>query len=276
MKGNFYALLKDNSVRKISLTQNVEAQIRELFVNLGETFLDDEMEQIEFNGNYIIDDDEILYVSMDLDSNFDDVEDNSIGIQTLDLKTDKLIALFWYEAKTYYFQNFDNRKLLKNKSVLVYSKNTYTLLDENAFIIDNIVHAIYKEGKFFFKSYANANKIFSLINFYQEATNEDISLFCSNDKITVDQQWFMDNANTIIRKQITLIERSEVLKSVNTKKVKRSAKEFNLIISLDDTGKIILPNDKKVCRDILTFLNEQYYIGLISGNKFKTNSKRAI
>lgn len=276
MGNNFYGLLEDNSVRKILLTQGVTTRIKELFVNLGSAFLHDDAEEIEFDGNYVIDNDEVLYVSMSLPDSFNDVAGNSIGIQTLNLNSDKIIALFWYDNGVCYFQNFDNRKLLKNKNVLVYSSDTYSMLSENAFIVDNSINAIYKNGKFYFKSYANANKIFSLMSFYQEATNEDITSFCSNDNIAVDEQWLKDNSNTAIRKQITLIQKSGILNSASPKKVTVSAKKFKLTISLDAMGKIILPNDKKACRDILTFLNEQYYIGLISGTKYRTNSKRTV
>lgn len=68
-------------------------------------------------------------------------------------------------------------------------------------------------------------------------------------------------------------EGAGMMEKAKPKSIKTSAKKFNLNIELQD-GKVLLPNDKKVCKDILTFLNEQYYIGLITGNKYRTNSKR--
>ena len=274
MTNNFYALLDDFSIRKILLTQNVTTRIRNIFVELGELFLNDDTEEVEFDGNYIVGDDEILFVNLVLGENFSDVENNSIAIQALDLSRDRLKALFWYENQKYYFQNFDNRKLLRNKNVLIYNNDTYSALEENAFIVDNVVNAMYIGGKFYFKSYVNANKIFSLTSYYQAATEEDIKSFCENDNISVDESWLISNSTTTIRKQITLIQKSGVLKNADAKKIKRTAKGFDLNITIDSAGKIILPNNKKECKELLVFLNEQYFIGLITGNKYKTNSKK--
>lgn len=270
---NFFAILKDDTVRKINLLQNITNSIRNIFLDCGAVIMNNDTEEILFDGNYAIQEEEILYVEMGLPENINEASDNAIGIEVLNLETDNIKTIFWYEDGVYYFQNFDNRKLLRNRSVIYWDNNTYNKLEESALIVENVVNAIYKDGKFYFKSYANANKIFSLLAFFQEATTEEIQRFSENDKIVFDQTWLIDNSNTIIRKQITLIQKSNILEKAKPKSIKTSAKKFNLNIELQD-GKVLLPNDKKVCKDILTFLNEQYYIGLITGNKYRTNSKR--
>jgi Domain of unknown function (DUF4868) len=274
MINNFFAILADGSVRKILLTQALTPIIRSVFIDFGSYILNDDTEEIEFTGNYKIDDEEILFITMNLPNSLNDVAANSIGIPNLNLDNDTIKALFWFENDTYYFQNFDSRKLLNNKNVLFYSNNTYSRLENDAFVVDNIVNAIYKNGNFYFRSYANANKVFPLIEYFEEATNDEIIAFSGNDKILIDQHWLIDNSNTLIRKHITLLQKSDILKTANTKKIKTSANKFKLKIELDALGKIVFPNDKKSCKDILTFLNEQYYIGLITGNKYRTNSKR--
>lgn len=274
MINNFFAILADSSVRKILLTQALTPIIRNVFINYGNYLLNDDTEEIEFTGNYKIDDEEILYITMDLPESLNDVAANSIGILNLNLDNDSIKALFWFEDDTYYFQNFDSRKLLNNKNVLFYSNNTYSRLENDAFVVDNIVNAIYKNGNFYFRSYANANKVFPLIEYFEEATNDEIVAFAGSDKISINQQWLIDNSNTLIRKHITLLQKSEILKTANTKKIKTAANKFKLKIELDALDKIVFPTDKKSCKDILTFLNEQYYIGLITGNKYRTNSKR--
>ena len=270
---NFFAILKDDTIRKIDLLQTITADIRNVFINIANSILNDDVEEILFDGNFNIQDEEILYVEMELPANVIEASTNSIGLQVLNLVVDDIKTLFWVENDVYYFQNFDKRKLLQNKNVIFWDNNTFDKLTSNALIVDNIVNAIHKNNKFYFKSYANANKIFSLIAFFEEASNEVIDEFATNDKLTVDADWLKENGNTIIKKQITLIQKSNVLTNANPKKIKSSANKFNLKIELVD-GKLVLPNDKKQCKDILSFLNEQYYIGLITGKKFRTNSKR--
>jgi hypothetical protein len=270
---NFFAILKDDTIRKIDLLQTITADIRNVFINIGNSILNEDVEEILFDGNFNIQDEEILYVEMELPANVIEASTNPIGLQVLNLVVDDIKTLFWVENDVYYFQNFDKRKLLQNKNVIFWDNNTFDKLTSNALIVDNIVNAIHKNNKFYFKSYANANKIFSLITFFEEASNEVIDEFANNDKLTVDADWLKENGNTIIKKQITLIQKSNVLTNANPKKIKSSANKFNLKIELVD-GKLVLPNDKKQCKDILSFLNEQYYIGLITGKKFRTNSKR--
>ncbi|MFV8364923.1 hypothetical protein [Flavobacterium sp. XS1P27] len=270
---NFFAILKDDSIRKIDLLQNITADIRNVFVNIGNSILNDDVEEILFDGNFNIEDDEILFVNMELPANVIETSSNPIGFQELNISVDDIKTLFWVENDVYYFQNFDKRKLLQNKNVIFWDNTTFAKLTNDALIVDNIVNAIYKDDKFYFKSYANANKIFSLLAFFEEASNEIIDEFAQNDSLTVDANWLKINGNSIIKKQITLIQKSNVLSNANTKKIKSSANKFNLKIELVD-GKLVLPNDKRQCKDILSFLNEQYYVGLISGKKFRTNSKR--
>lgn len=270
---NFFAILKDDSIRKIDLLQKITTDIRNVFTNIGNSILNDDVEEILFDGNFNIENDEILFVNMELPINVIETSSNPIGFQELNLSVDDIKTLFWVENDVYYFQNFDKRKLLQNKNVIFWDKTTFAKLTNDALIIDNIVNAIYKNDKFYFKSYVNANKIFSLLAFFEEASNEIIDEFGENNSLTVDANWLKVNGNTIIKKQITLIQKSNVLSNANTKKIKSSANKFNLKIELVD-GKLVLPNDKKQCKDILSFLNEQYYVGLISGKKFRTNSKR--
>ncbi|MCP9757248.1 DUF4868 domain-containing protein [Lacihabitans sp. CCS-44] len=270
---NFFAMLKDDTVRKIDLLQTITADIRNVFINNGNAFLNEDVEEILFDGNFNIQDEEILYVEFELPENVAESSTNPIGLKVLNLATDDIKALFWVEDEVYYFQNFDKRKLLQNKNVIFWDKDTFDKFTNNALIVDNMVNAIYINNRFYFKSYANANKIFSLISFFEAASDEVIDQFATNGTLTVDANWLKENADTIIKKQITLIQNSNILTNASPKKIKSSANKFNLKIQLVDR-KLILPNDKKQCKDILSFLNEQYYFGLITGNKFRTNSKR--
>lgn len=274
MPDNFFAILEDGDFRLISALPPVEAFVRGVFVNIGDAMIQ-EKDEVLFNGNYHIEADQILYVEMDISDSFDDVINNPAGIPVLNLNNEKITTLFWYENEVFYFQNFDHRKMLNNKGVLIYSNQTYTRLTDNAFVIDNMVNAVHKDERLYFRSYSNANKIFSLGAYYQEATNKDIATFGQHENVIIeDIQWLQNNANTVLRKYITLLQKSGTLDGMNTIKVKRGANKFKIKIELDGDGKIIFPNDTKACRKILWYLNEQYYAGPITGKHYETNSKR--
>ncbi|MBE2290161.1 MAG: hypothetical protein IAE95_11435 [Chitinophagaceae bacterium] len=220
---NFFCILESGDVRKILLTQKIIPEIREIFVTGGAALFDD-VEEIVFDGNYNIDNNEILYVKLALPDNVLEVADNPIGIADLDLASEDIKTLFWYEDGVYYFQNFDKRKLLKNRSVIFYSNQTYDKLENNAFVVETIVNAVHKNERLYFVSYSNANKIFSLAAYYQDATDEEIRTFSTHASITLDQEWFITNTNSIIRKQITLLQKSKTLDGADTKKIKKHKK----------------------------------------------------
>ena len=271
---NFFALLKDNTIKKIDLLQTITRDIRACFIDNSGSLMNEDTEEILFDGNFNIDGNEILYVDLSLNEILDSTA-NSIGLPILDISEDEIKSLFWVENNTCYFQNFDKRRLLNNKSVLFWSDSTYNKLSNNALIVEEVVNAIYKNGRFYFKSYINANKIISLINFFEEASNETIDEFATHELLSVDTEWLKNNSDSMIRKQITLIQKSEVLRGTTERKIKSSARKFNLPISFEN-GKLNIPNEKKNCKDILCFLNEQFYIGVLSGDKFRTNSKRKV
>lgn len=272
---NFFALLQDGTIRKIALSQELTPVIKKTFLVHGEWMISADRTPVKFDGNFTPQDDDILYVDFALPKEFLDAGKNHSGTRDLVVGKDSIKSLFWYENDAFFFQNFDNRKLLENKNVIYFDKNVFNKLEENAFIIDETVHAVYDDKKLFFRSYANANKIFSLLEYFQAATDDDLRAFAMAVNIHVDNDWLLTNANVILRKQITLLTKSKVLDFISPKKVVRSAKAFNLVIELE-SGKIKFPSNVKDCRNLLNYLNEQYYSGLITGKKYMTNSKRAI
>jgi len=276
MPDNFFALLRNNTIKKITLAPHTETEIQDIFMVQGEALIEGK-EAILFDGNYKIEADEILYVTMDLPGVLADIVVNPIGIHRLDLLTDEIKALLWYEDNKYYFQNFDSRKLLSRKKVIYYDNQTYNQLTQNAFVIDPVVHAVYREGRFYFLSYSNANKIFSLHDFYQEATNEELTNFSEHDNVAIeDLEWFLAKSNSVIRKQVTLLQKSTLLDGVDPQKIKRGARKFRIPYELDDQGRILFPRDIKKCKALLLFLNEQCYEGPITKRQYATNSKRRI
>lgn len=98
-----------------------------------------------------------------------------------------------------------------------WNNSTYDKLSNDALIVENTVNAIYKNGKFYFKSYTNANKIISLIDFFEEASNETIEDFANQELLNVNVDWLKENSNSMIRKQITLIQKSNILATATVK-----------------------------------------------------------
>ncbi len=273
----FFAILKDDTIKRVSLNQNITTEVKKVFEDAQEALLPNDIEEIKFDGAFNVQDDEILYVDLSIPDALINAIDNPSGTHPFNINSDELKGLFWgkklssdeYEV---YVQNFDSRKLLNNKQILVYSSNTYSKLEEGAFILDYKVGGVFKDSKFYFKSYHNAKRIFDLSAFYTEATDEDIDRFVDSDCIDIDSDWLKENSNTSIRKQVTLALKNDILKNTNAAQIKTKSNGYLPFDLNVVNNKIEIPEDKKECRLFLEFLNEQIYKGVFSGKVKRTNS----
>jgi hypothetical protein len=156
--------------------------------------------------------------------------------------------------------------------------NTFTLMKDPGFILDDNVQAIYRDGKFYFHSYASANQIFSLTDFVTEATNQDIDDFGAEDEINVDADKIKQIANTKTRRLIKSISLTENVKDFMAKANRTKNKmlrDYGVTASIGDDGKLTIPT-KKVAElnRILEFLNEDIFSGVITNARYLTNSKK--
>ncbi|EKT3966366.1 hypothetical protein NTJ12_001425, partial [Flavobacterium psychrophilum] len=200
---NFFAILKNDSIKKIDLLQTITESIRNVFVNASLHLINDDTEEILFDGNYAVQEEEVLFVNLELPINLTNATSNPIGLGVLDINIDQIKTLFWFENGVYYFQNFDNRKLLQNRNIIFWDETSFNKFTENALIVENYINGLYKDNKFYFNNFVNANKIFNLSSFYQEATDKEITEFVKNDNISINLDWLLKNSNSLLRKQIT-------------------------------------------------------------------------
>ena len=275
-----YALLKNGQLRYIDLSEEIIEPTKELFVNAASELMNDETEEVEFDGRYVIreNENEISFITMDLPEVFIDIPDNQQGLTTLDIDEDEIQSIFWYEEGSYFFQMFSSGNLLENKYILRFfqEQHNFTRMTDKAFIINNKIQAIYKNGRLYFKSFTSASKIFDLSEYMVEATTADIEVFGNNDNITIDVDWLKSHANAKTRRLIKMISVSGTLDTfmgLSIRDRKALARSVNVEITIEN-NKLKLPNNVSKVNKILEFLNEDVYKGLISSNIFRTNSKR--
>lgn len=283
---HFFALLRSDNIqiRRIPLEQAVEANVKVLFTSHYDEYFDG-MNLEAFEAGYTPQEDTTSFVDMVLPVEFNDIPNNTNVYNELDRANDiteiKVIFIYDELSQTYYFQNFDKRNLLSRKTVAIWSNhNTYTTLqDSNAFIIDNAVHAIHREGKLYFKNFVQAGKVFDLTSFFSEASEQDMDEVFGDNLFNTDIQWLKDNSDSVMKKQITALKKSGILDKVKpeTKKFKNAAKRVGIPEEVYNTGQIVLPQDKKQCKQVLAFLNQDIFPGLLTPKQlFRTNSKKKV
>lgn len=276
----FYALLKNDELRYIDLANEIVEPTKELFVNAACELMNDETESIQFDGRYVIRDDEneISFIELPLPETFNDIPDNQQGITTLDIENDVIKSLIWYHEGSLLFQMFTSGNLLHCKYVVKFlqEEHTFNRLTEKAFIINNKIQAIHKDGKLYFKSFPSASKIFDLSAYMVEATTTEVNDFGNKDNVNVDVDWLAAHANNKTRRLIKMVSTSGTLDTfmeMDARKRIKIANSVNVDITIQD-GKLVLPSSVSKVNKILEFLNEDVYKGLITDNIFRTNSKR--
>lgn len=276
----FYALLKNDELRYIDLADEIVEPTKELFVNASSELMNDETESIQFDGRYVIRDDEneISFIELTLPEAFNDIPDNQQGITSLDVENDEIKSLIWYHEGSLLFQMFTSGNLLQSKYVVRFlqEEHTFNRLTEKAFIINNKIQAIHKDGKLYFKSFPSASKIFDLSAYMVEATTTEVNDFGNKDNVDIDVNWLSAHANNKTRRLIKMISTSGTLDTfmgMDARKRSKIAKSVNVDINIHD-GKLVLPSSVSKVNKILEFLNEDVYKGLITEIIFRTNSKR--
>lgn len=276
-----FFLLKDRSLRRVPLGAQTLNEITEKITSKKSLFLSDDISVVTFNGQYKPDDDEVLCADVTLDEMFAKIPDNTFEIDVINLPDDDVVALGLYDEGIYYFQCIFNQIVMKNnRYAVILSHDTYVKMDNKTmFTIDDNIHAIYKDGKLYFQSYLLANKIFSLAELFDGANNTKIDTIFTGDIFAgTDTEWLKNNADSKMRKQITQIEQSGVLNVIKptNKTFKSLAKKAGINSSVYETGHIVLPQNKKECKKVLAFLNQDLFNGIFTKELFQSNSKRKL
>lgn len=139
------------------------------------------------------------------------------------------------------------------------------------------VDCLFTGNQLIFLSYTSANKVFDLSEYYREATEEEIQTFRSNELFTVsDDSIFIKNVKGItIRKKIARILDLRSLERCSLQELQEKSKNVGLILNIEN-DKIILPTKKADLKNLLSFLAEEMYKGLITNTTYFTNSSRII
>lgn len=280
MNDFLFFILSNGSICRFNITRAALQAVVELLAPRIVDFVGENIEEVEFNGQYKPEESEVLYVDMQLPQSFSNIPDNTLEINMVDFAGgDKVKTICLYHNDNYYFQCFANRFICKtNRIALLYSGDTYQQFnDPSAFSIEESVHALYHEGRLYFRSYAQVKQIFDLSPYYTEATNQEIDeVFVGDLFAGTDCEWLKNNADSQIRKQITLLKQSGLLDriDVSKRKFKALARKAKIPEGAYQTGHIILPCNKKECKAVLAFLNEDLFEGIFSQKIYLSNSKR--
>lgn len=277
-----------NEVFRIDVDSDTQAEICKSFSDAKKKLIE-EKERIVFDGSYKPNDDEFLVIE-----NFqiiDEIKDairDPIGetpYQSLQGDYPEIKAIFLgkrteadnSEQFSIAFQRFRKEQYISTKWFnLFFNNSTFQRQRNFGISISDTIDCFYKNGELQFVSFFYARQIFDLGEYYRSATDKEVLSFASNPNLEFeDSEAFSKMADTWIRRKIAMINDSKVLENFPVADIVRRASKVGVKITANG-GKIVLPNDKKLVKVILGFLDEEAYKGPFSKNTYLANSKRQV
>lgn len=283
---NLFALTDVPSSRiiRFPLSEDLRKDIEAVFAQQKESFFKGVDTVVSFDGRYTPDEGELLSID-----DFSDVDgllsavSNPLSVDQYDPdqhSLDSVKALFGgvgQGASTQVLvQIFERRRLIARAGLtLFFAGNQFQKMTDSGLSLDTKLLAVLEGTSLKFQSFHFAKRVFDLTEYFKEATNEEVSLFASHEKLAVDNvDLFLANAGPQIRKKISLIRQSAVLEQFTTDQIQAVAASMQFPLALTDDGKISVPSNNTELRKLLRFLDEDYYDSPLSKTRFISNSKR--
>lgn len=276
------------NIYKLSVDRTTQQKITSIF-SQAKSDLVDNKKAIPFDGTYKPEKNEFLYISdFKLDDKIMDAIRNPISIddyRIINNSFPNIKAIFVgerqedKELESFYivFQLFrKEQRLSRGWLNLFFNNTTFTANDKFGFSISDTVECYYNKNRLEFQSFYFARQIFDLNKYYRLATDEEVKKFMENPHLYFeDGKGFFENANTWMRRRIALINDSKILEVYSTKEIMLQALNINITIEVKD-NKLVIPLDKEKMKCIISFLDEEAYLGPFSNQIYITNSKRPV
>jgi hypothetical protein len=178
------------------------------------------------------------------------------------------------------FQNFFKSRVVRPGGFILMKKDTFSELKQPGFALDRRLSAVYypEEKKLLFSNFRTVNTFFNLLQFYRDATKEEIAeilqhnLFDVEDADAVTEltgQWFA--------KSFAMLRDSKILDEHTAPELKLIADDLKVPLQVSTKNgaeQIVFPSGKKEARVLLKFLNQQVFRSAITKEVKETNSYR--
>lgn len=174
------------------------------------------------------------------------------------------------------FQNFSRSHVIRPGQFLFLQNDTYETAQRPGLTLDGKLSAVYLriEQKLLFQNFRTTNTFLPLVDFYEEASENDIREVLGHDLLAPeDADALSVEANQWFRKRFAMLKDSGILNKYTARQIQAHSKGYEIDIKVK-SNKIVFPADKPAAKRLLQFLNEELYRGPITETLYETNSKR--
>lgn len=284
---NLFAACRPNGclmAKRVRLDASVQQEVEAIFRDQEDEFREGVTSEVPFDGSWSPDDDEFLTIDIPQEAAIFEATVNANAMSVQDINTaafggESIKALFVGVtaggATKVLVQRFTSQQVLERKFALFQQGNAFRKLTEPAFSLDSALTCIIEGGKIKFKSQQKLRSIINMVEIYRAATEQEVQTFAGHASLAVaDVAAFVAATNQTTRKLIHAVTNNQVLDLYQPVAIQAAAQGTGLIINVQN-GKIVMPADPAEIKALLQFLNENRYLGPLSGQPFVTNSRRA-
>ncbi len=275
-------------VVKIVLDKETNKKVSDLFTRMEDDFKRDHPDAVAYSADYKPEKNEHFFIA-------DFVEHNVakqalvspkavtvLDINTIPLEKIKAIFIGSKDGNTIFLQKFDKGQVITNTRSLFFFDNTKTFSspENNGLTIGPKLTGIVNGNTINFKNFNALRRIFDMDHYFKEATDGELTDFQKNEVFFCEEGLNLaDFKDTVIRRKVTLLNMSGVLKEHTIHTLQKAAIELDHPLDLfnhEGIDKIKMPNNKKDVKLLLNFLDSDIYISVINGFKYKSTSKLRI
>jgi hypothetical protein len=284
----FAVLRGKQEIRRIPLQQDLQSAVSSLFATQAAAFRSPDDEVLAFDPSLHPGEDQVIKIgAFSVPSQIQQALENPMNVASIAFSAqsvDQIVGLFVGQLQPTLhvrFQAFSRRQMLTTSGLsIILSGNTFKRLEEPGLVLDNRLCALIEGSDLFIRTYAPAARVLDLTSYYREATDEEIDTFAGHERLRCeDTSTLKTAADTWTRRKIALLLKSGLIDSVSPRKAKKLAAEFDVSVLVKKVGgkdKILLPTDRHALKDLLRFLDEDYYKSPLTKTRYVSHSKRKL
>ena len=285
---NLLALCRDKNgitIKRIPLDGALQVPVMRIFSDQEAQFRAGRPNEVDFDGNWNPDDDEVFVLNATAEANTMVVaaSGNILALPAISVKkfdTENIKALF-VRANAggnprLLVQRFTSAQILSRRFALLAHNNQFNRITNPAFNFATSLTCIVEGGQIKFESYNKLRAVLDVTEFFAEATNKNIDDFAGHASIAIDDvAAFKELVTQTERKLIHKLASTGVLGKHTPQEIQEKAAETGLAVNLAN-DRIVFPTGKQEIRRLLRFLDDSLYEAPLSGHRYVTNSKRRI
>lgn len=268
------------SVLRTKITADIgEALITIVKQQLSKLIETVDLEYIEYNPAINLDKNHVETIKREEVHYLDEIlqDMNSADLHIFDMKQSK--NLWAYAIKIgntgiTLFRKYTEKRILDIKGwiPLFVQNGVFNKLTDSILTMDKYIDCIYYDGKMFILDKTHFEKIFSFMDKFILEIDANICHLEEKslvDDITALQKLCKSDPRKI--KKLNKVLKSDILNSLNTKRISEINRQYNLDLDFTEDGKIIVSH--KNIWTVLRVLDDEYLESSMTDNKYEVHSK---